>query len=270
MKKNIGLIGCGNMAQAMITGIVSSKIVFGENVFVSDKDEEKLKYIKEKFNVNISKDNKEVAENSDIIILAVKPNKYGEVIQGIKDYVKKDVIIVVIGAGITIDYVEESFEKKLKIIRTMPNTPALVGEGMSAICYNELITENDLEDVVNIFKSFGKVEIIEEDLMDAIPAISGSSPAYVYMFIEALADGAVLDGVPRDKAYKMAAQSVLGAAKMVLETGEHPGELKDRVCSPAGTTIEAVYSLEKNNFRGTIMEAMRKCNDKTREMSKRK
>ncbi|MBU5268579.1 pyrroline-5-carboxylate reductase [Clostridium cochlearium] len=270
MKKNIGLIGCGNMAQAMITGIVSSKIVFGENVFVSDKDEEKLKYIKEKFNVNISKDNKEVAENSDIIILAVKPNKYGEVIQGIKDYVKKDVIIVVIGAGITIDYVEESFEKKLKIIRTMPNTPALVGEGMSAICYNELITENDLEDVVNIFKSFGKVEIIEEDLMDAIPAISGSSPAYVYMFIEALADGAVLDGVPRDKAYKMAAQSVLGAAKMVLETGEHPGELKDRVCSPAGTTIEAVYSLEKNNFRGTIMEAMRKCTDKTREMSKRK
>ncbi|STA93611.1 pyrroline-5-carboxylate reductase [Clostridium cochlearium] len=258
------------MAQAMITGIVSSKIVFGENVFVSDKDEEKLKYIKEKFNVNISKDNKEVAENSDIIILAVKPNKYGEVIQGIKDYVKKDVIIVVIGAGITIDYVEESFEKKLKIIRTMPNTPALVGEGMSAICYNELITENDLEDVVNIFKSFGKVEIIEEDLMDAIPAISGSSPAYVYMFIEALADGAVLDGVPRDKAYKMAAQSVLGAAKMVLETGEHPGELKDRVCSPAGTTIEAVYSLEKNNFRGTIMEAMRKCTDKTREMSKRK
>ncbi|WP_278337326.1 pyrroline-5-carboxylate reductase [Clostridium cochlearium] len=266
----MGLIGCGNMAQAMITGIVSSKIVFGENVFVSDKDEEKLKYIKEKFNVNISKDNKEVAENSDIIILAVKPNKYGEVIQGIKDYVKKDVIIVVIGAGITIDYVEESFEKKLKIIRTMPNTPALVGEGMSAICYNELITENDLEDVVNIFKSFGKVEIIEEDLMDAIPAISGSSPAYVYMFIEALADGAVLDGVPRDKAYKMAAQSVLGAAKMVLETGEHPGELKDRVCSPAGTTIEAVYSLEKNNFRGTIMEAMRKCTDKTREMSKRK
>lgn len=270
MKKNIGFIGCGNMAQAMITGIVSSKIVFGENVFVSDKDEEKLKYIKEKFNVNISKDNKEVAENSDIIILAVKPNKYGEVIQGIKDHVKKDVIIVVIGAGITIDYVEESFEKKLKIIRTMPNTPALVGEGMSAICYNELITENDLEDVVNIFKSFGKVEIIEEDLMDAIPAISGSSPAYVYMFIEALADGAVLDGVPRDKAYKMAAQSVLGAAKMVLETGEHPGELKDRVCSPAGTTIEAVYSLEKNNFRGTIMEAMRKCTDKTREMSKRK
>lgn len=270
MKKNIGLIGCGNMAQAMITGIVSSKIVFGENVFVSDKDEEKLKYIKEKFNVNISKDNKEVAENSDIIILAVKPNKYGEVIQGIKDYVKKDVIIVVIGAGITIDYVEESFEKKLKIIRTMPNTPALVGEGMSAICYNELITENDLEDVVNIFKSFGKVEIIEEDLMDAIPAISGSSPAYVYMFIEALADGAVLDGVPRDKAYKMAAQSVLGAAKMVLETEEHPGELKDRVCSPAGTTIEAVYSLEKNNFRGTVMEAMRKCTDKTREMSKRK
>lgn len=268
MEKSIGFIGCGNMAQAMITGIVTSKIVKGKNVFVSDRDEEKLKYIKDNFNVNTSKSNEEVAEKSDIIILAVKPNKYGEVIEGIKDYVKKDVIIVVIGAGITIDYVEESFKKKLKVIRTMPNTPALVGEGMSAICYNELVEEYDLKVVVDIFKSFGKVEIIEENLMDAIPAISGSSPAYVYMFIEALADGAVLDGVPRDKAYKMAAQSVLGAAKMVLETGEHPGELKDRVCSPAGTTIEAVYSLEKNNFRGTVMEAMRKCTDKTREMSK--
>ena len=269
MKKNIGFIGCGNMAQAMITGTVTSKIVDGKNVFVSDRDEEKLKYIEEKFNVNTSKSNNEVAENSDIIILAVKPNKYGEVIKGIKDRVKENVIIVVIGAGITIDYVEENFGYELKVIRTMPNTPALVGEGMSAICYNKLIKEDDLKDVVEIFKSFGEVEIIEENLMDVIPAVSGSSPAYVYMFIEALADGAVLDGVPRDKAYKLAAQSVLGSAKMILETGEHPGELKDRVCSPAGTTIEAVYSLEKNNFRGTVIEAMRKCTEKTREMSKK-
>lgn len=269
MKRTIGFIGCGNMAQAMIAGIVTSKIVDGKNVFVSDRDEEKLKYIEEKFKVNTSRLNNEVAENSDIIILSVKPNKYGEVIEGIKNYVKKDVIIVVIGAGITIDYVEESFGNKLKVIRTMPNTPALVGEGMSAICYNKLIEDKDLKDVVDIFKSFGKVEIIEENLMDVIPAVSGSSPAYVYMFIEALADGAVLDGVPRDKAYKLAAQSVLGSAKMVLETGEHPGELKDRVCSPAGTTIEAVYSLEKNNFRGTVIEAMRKCTEKTREMSKK-
>lgn len=269
MKNTIGFIGCGNMAQAMITGIVSSKIVLGNNVFVSDKDDEKLKYVEKKFNVNTSRYNREVAENSDIIILAVKPNKYGDVIGEIKDYVKKDVIIVVIGAGITINYVEKAFNRDLKVIRTMPNTPALVGEGMSAICYNKLIQDEDLKDVVTIFESFGKVEIVGEDLMNVISAISGSSPAYVYMFIEALADGAVLDGLPRDKAYKMAAQSVLGAAKMVLETGEHPAELKDRVCSPAGTTIEAVYSLEKNNFRGTVIEAMRKCTDKTREMSKK-
>ncbi|KAJ49203.1 pyrroline-5-carboxylate reductase [Clostridium tetanomorphum] len=270
MKKTIGFIGCGNMAQAMITGVVSSKIVSPVNVSVSDKDDEKLKCMKEKFNVNILNSNEEVAKNSDIIILAVKPNKYKEVIEEIKNYVKENVIIVIIGAGIAIEYVEKAFEKKVKVIRTMPNTPALVGEGMSAICCNELIEEEDLKVVVDIFKSFGKVEIIQENLMEVIPAVSGSSPAYVYMFIEALADGAVLDGVPRDKAYKMAAQSVLGAAKMVLETGEHPGVLKDRVCSPAGTTIEAVYSLEKNNFRGTVMEAMRKCTDKTREMSKTK
>ncbi|SQB89737.1 pyrroline-5-carboxylate reductase [Clostridium tetanomorphum] len=151
----------------------------------------------------------------------------------------------------------------------MPNTPALVGEGMSALCYNELIHEKELEEVINIFKSFGRVEIINEKLMDVVPAVSGSSPAYVYMFIEALADGAVLDGMPRDKAYKMAAQAVLGSAKMILETGEHPGVLKDRVCSPGGTTIEAVYSLEMNNFRGSVIEAMRKCTEKTIKMSQK-
>ena len=269
MNKNIGFIGCGNMAQAMLGGIITSKLTEAKNVIVSDPYEASLIKVKEKYGLNITQDNLEVAKNSDILVIAVKPNMYVKVIKEVKDVVSDDIVIVTIGAGISIETVEKAFGKDMKIIRTMPNTPALVGEGMSAICYNERITEEDLAPVVQIFDSFGKSEIFEEKYLDAIPAISGSSPAYVFMFIEAMADGAVLQGIPRDKAYKMAAQAVLGAAKMVLETGEHPGVLKDRVCSPGGTTIDAVYTLEKNNFRGTVISAMEACTEKAIKMSKK-
>lgn len=147
-----------------------------------------------------------------------------------------------------------------------PNTPALVNEGMAAICPNKNISNDELKLVVDIFKSFGKAEVLKESLIDSVIAVSGSSPAYVFKFIEAMADGAVLGGMSRDKAYKFAAQAVLGSAKMVLETGMHPAELKDMVCSPGGTTIEAIASLEKNSFSGTVIEAMEKCMDKSRSM----
>lgn len=269
MNKKIGFIGCGNMAQAMIGGIVKSELVTKENIMGSNSGEKNLNKTKENYGILTTHNNKEVAAFSDILILAVKPHIYASVIEEIKDIVKKETIIVTIAAGITIEFMENSFHKEAKIVRTMPNTPALVGEGMSAICTNSKVTKEELDEVIEIYKSFGKAEIIEERLMDFIPAVSGSSPAYVYMFIEALADGAVRDGIPREKAYKLAAQAVMGAAKMVLETGIHPGVLKDNVCSPGGTTIEAVYTLEKNNFRGTIIEAMKACTDKTVTMSKK-
>jgi pyrroline-5-carboxylate reductase len=269
MNKNIGFIGCGNMAQAMIGGIISSKLTAPSNVIVSASSETNLNKVKEKYQLKTTLDNKVVAESSDILVLAVKPNMYIKVIKEIKDVVPKDIIIVTIAAGVSMETVEKAFEKEMKIIRTMPNTPALVGEGMSALCHNNLITAEDLANVIKIFDSFGKSEVLEEKYMDAIPAISGSSPAYVFMFIEAMADGAVLQGIPRDKAYKMAAQAVLGSAKMLLETGEHPGSLKDKVCSPGGTTIEAVFTLEKNNFRGTVISAMEACTDKAIKMSKK-
>ncbi|MBU3110554.1 pyrroline-5-carboxylate reductase [Clostridium lacusfryxellense] len=269
MNKTIGFIGCGNMAQAMISGIVKSKLVSGEKVIASNPSDKNLLKMKKSNNILITNDNEEVAKFSDIVILAVKPYKYFEVIDEIKPYLKKDVIIVTIAAGITLEHMSEKLGDDAKVIRTMPNTPALVGEGMSALCANVNITKEELQDVVNIFESFGKIEILEEKLIDVVPAVSGSSPAYVYMFIEALGDGAVLQGMPRDKAYKMAAQAVLGAAKMVLETGEHPGKLKDNVCSPGGTTIEAVYTLEKNNFRGSIISAMESCTEKAIKMGKK-
>jgi pyrroline-5-carboxylate reductase len=167
-------------------------------------------------------------------------------------------------AGVSTKRIEEELNRKVKVVRTMPNTPALVGEGMTALSVNKEITETELDEIQRLLNSFGKTEVVKEDLMDAVPAISGSSPAYAYLFIEALADGGVRDGIPRKQAYRMAAQALLGAAKMVLETGKHPGSLKDDVCTPGGTTIEAVAALEKNQFRAAILEAMEACTNKTK------
>lgn len=268
MEKTIGFIGCGNMGQAMIGGIVKARIVSSSNIMVADLNEKSLSETAEKHGVGVTTDNNEVAKNCDILVLSVKPNLYPIVIKGIKDQIKKDVIVVTIAAGKSIESTEEAFGRKLKVVRVMPNTPALVGEGMSALCPNEAVTKEEIEEIVNIFDSFGKSEIVSEKLMDVVTSVSGSSPAYVYMFIEAMADAAVLDGMPRSQAYKFAAQAVLGSAKMVLETGMHPGALKDMVCSPGGTTIEAVATLEEKGLRNAVISSMRICTKKSKEMSK--
>ncbi|ADL52431.1 pyrroline-5-carboxylate reductase [Clostridium cellulovorans] len=267
MNKKIGLIGSGNMAQAIIGGIINSKLTNSENIVVSDKSEEALNTVKEKYKVETTTDNVYVASKSEILILAVKPNIYPVVIKEIKGAVDDSTIIVSIAAGKSISSIESAFGKPIKLIRVMPNTPAMVGEGMAALCPNTEVPEDEISDVLAIFNSFGKGEVIDEKLIDAVTAVSGSSPAYVYMFIEALADGAVLQGMPRDKAYKFAAQAVLGSAKMVLETGEHPGKLKDNVCSPGGTTIEAVATLEKLGFRSAVISAVNTCAEKSQKMS---
>lgn len=268
MNKIIGFIGCGNMGKAMIGGIVKAEIVSPNNIMVADLNEKGLNEIAEKYGVEVTTDNNEVAKNSDILVLSVKPNIYPIVIEGIKDQIKENVIVVTIAAGKSIESTEESFGRKLKIVRVMPNTPALVGEGMAALCTNEYVTKEEVEIIRNIFNSFGKSEVVSEKLIDVVTSVSGSSPAYVYMFIEAMADAAVLDGMPRAQAYKFAAQAVLGSAKMVLETGIHPGELKDMVCSPGGTTIEAVATLEEKGLRDAVISAMRVCTKKSKEMSK--
>lgn len=267
MNAELGFIGCGNMAKAMIGGIVKSKLYEGCNIIVSNPSDLSLDEVKEKYDVITTNDNIDVAEAADIIILSVKPNKYKEVIDGIKKAVRPETVIVAIAAGVSTSKVCEYFGREVKVVRAMPNTPALVNEAMSALCRNKNVSDDEFEQVDKIFSAFGKTEVLEEKLMDAVTGVSGSSPAYVYMFIEALADGAVLNGIPREKAYRMAAQAVLGSAKMVLETGKHPGQLKDEVCSPGGTTIEAVYALEKNNFRGTVMDAVQKCTEKSINMS---
>lgn len=267
MKKTLGFIGCGNMSKAIIGGLINSGKVKCENIIASDYAEYGLKQCEKQYGIKtVLKDNCRIAKESDIIILAVKPNVYGTVIDEIRNHVKENVVIVAIAAGITIDFIEAAFGKSVKIIRTMPNTAALVGESVTAVCRNSNVTEEEVEEVKDLLSGVGMVEEVSEKLIDAVIAVSGSSPAYIYMFLEALGDGAVLAGLPRDKAYKMAAQAMLGAAKMYLETGKHPGELKDMVCSPGGTTIEAVYALEKSGFRGAVIESMVKCVEKAEKL----
>ncbi|PHU41565.1 pyrroline-5-carboxylate reductase [Pseudobutyrivibrio ruminis] len=262
----IGFIGTGNMGSAMMGGMVSSGIVAASNVMASDIFQAALDRISDQLNIATSTNNRDVVDFADIVFLAVKPQYLAGAIDGIKDMDFTDKIVVSIAAGQSIEKLTELFGKQLKLIRVMPNTPALVGEAMSALSPNELVSEDEADIVLHLFESFGKAEIVPEKLQDAVVGISGSSPAYVYVFIEALADGAVAEGMPRAQAYKFAAQAVLGSAKMVLETGEHPGVLKDAVCSPGGTTIEAVATLEALGFRNAVIEAERVCVEKSRDL----
>lgn len=260
----LGFIGCGNMAFAMMGGIISKGICHPGEITASDVYEFSLKKAEENLKIRVSTDNKEVTEQADILFLSVKPQYYEAVIKEIKDTVKEKQIIVTIAPGKTLGWLSDTFKKPVKIVRCMPNTPALVGEGITGVCHNALVTKEELELVCKVLRGFGKVEVLSESLMDVVVSVSGSSPAYVFMFIEAMADAAVADGMPRAQAYQFAAQAVYGSAKMVLETGKHPGELKDMVCSPGGTTIEAVRVLEKNGFRSSIIEAMKACTNKAK------
>lgn len=266
MSRKIGFIGCGNMGKAMLGALVKSSLINNDDIIVSTKTEKSGSLINKEFNVKNTQSNIEVAKNSDIIFIAVKPHFYKDVISEIKDVVDSSKIIVSIAAGMTISDIEEYFDKNIKLVRTMPNTPALVGEGMSAVCPNSNVGSGELEEVCRLYELFGKYEIIGEKDFDAFIALCGSSPAYVFMFIEAMADAAVKLGIPRVKAYKMAEQSILGSAKLALETNMHPAELKDMVCSPGGTTIEAVAELEKCGFRSSVISAMDKCAEKSRNM----
>ena len=225
-----GFIGCGNMASAIIGGILSSGISTPEDLVASDSSPAARERIVKELKIS-SASNRETAMQSDILFLSVKPQFYPDVISEIADCVRPETVIVTIAPGKTLAWLREQFGRDLKIVRTMPNTPAMVKEGMTGVCPNAQVTEEDLARVMAILESFGKAEVVPEHLLDVVTSVSGSSPAYVFVLIEAMADGAVADGMPRAQAYKFAAQAVLGSARMVLETGRHPGELKDMVCS---------------------------------------
>lgn len=262
----IGFIGLGNMAKAMINGILSEGIVAPEEILGSAKTNETCDKCKKEFGIEATTDSVKVASNADILILAIKPQMFKTVVPVLKGVLKKDVIIVSIAAGKSLSYLEDMLGKDEKIVRLMPNTPAMVNAGITAVCPNAKVTKDDLDKVLKICDSFGMSEVIPESQMDAFCALAGSSPAYVFMYMEALADAGVKAGIPRDKAYKFAAMSTLGSAKLMLDTNKHPGVLKDMVCSPGGTTIEAVQALEESGFRAAVFEAVEACINKSKSL----
>lgn len=262
----IGFIGLGNMATAIIGGMLKKEIADKSDIIGADKSDVMMIKAHSRYGIGTAQDNKQVAEQADYLFLAVKPQFLGEVLTEIASGVSEKTVIISIVAGKSIDWITQTLGKEVKIVRCMPNTPALVGEGCTAMCPNKLVTEEEKEFAKKLLGSFGTVSEVAENMIDAVVGVSGSSPAYVFMFIEAMADAAVLAGMPRKQAYEMAAQAVLGSAKMVLETGKHPGELKDMVCSPGGTTIEAVKVLEEMGFRAAVMDAVEACIEKSKNL----
>lgn len=256
-----GFIGMGNMGTAMMKGV---KAAFGSSdIIFTEKNKERMESVSKELGIACCDSNTECAAKSRFLILAVKPIVYPAVLAEIKDSLTENQILISIAPGITIETIEKQIGGRCRIVRAMPNTPALVGMGMTGISYDaESFCSEEEKEIEEFFSSFGKVQVVEERLMSAVVCASGSSPAYVYMMIEALADGAVLCGMSRSQAYEFVAQTVLGSAQMVLETGEHPGVLKDNVCSPGGTTIAAVEQLEANGFRNSLIQATKACYNK--------
>lgn len=268
MDKQIGFIGAGNMARAIIGGIVKSNIVTPDKIAVFNTNDAKAVALSDKYQVNVSRDIELLAGTVDILFITVKPHQVASVLSKIKNKITGQTILISVAAGVTLSAMINIIGPDRKIIRVMPNTPALVNAGMSSCTPNSNVTADELLEVLKLLDSFGRTEVVEENLIHAVVGVSGSSPAYVFILIEAMADAAVLTGMPREKAYQFAAQAVFGSAKMVLDTGKHPAELKDMVCSPAGTTIEAVKTLEDKGFRAAVIDAIVDCVNRSKSMSK--
>lgn len=268
--KRFGFIGAGNMGLPLLKGAISLCGV--DNCGFYTPVPEEVKRVNEITGADSFTDNVQLASNSKFIVLCVKPQFLGGVYEDLKTIDLKDKVIVSIAAGVSSVTIRENLGENTKIVRIMPNTPAGVGEGMACICFPEesMLSKEEKDTVLSLFEKVGKAEVIPETLMNAAVCANGSSPAYVYMFIEALADSVVKYGIPRKTAYTLAAQTVLGSAKMVLETGMHPGALKDNVCSPGGTTIAAVEKLEEYGFRNAIMKATDACYEKSVELGRKK
>lgn len=261
----LGVIGYGNMGGAMVKGIIGTGLIKPDQIQVSDVNRAYVESGEKELGFHAA-DNKSVAANSRVLVLAIKPQFYNRVIKEIAAEIGSETIVVSIAPGKTIEDLEHSFQRPLKIVRSMPNAPAMVGAGMTAICGNSLVTQEELQHVQYLMEGFGRAEIVPEYMMDAVVAVSGSAPAYVCLFIEALADAAVKEGMPYPLAYAFVEQAVFGTAKMLLDTKLHPAQLKDTVCSPSGTTIEAVHVLKESGFRSGLISAAEACIQKARQL----
>lgn len=267
MGNKIGFIGAGNMGIAIIRGLVSSGLIKPNHIYIYDRNQFKMDALHEALGVLPVANIGELTQKSDRIFIAVKPDAVAEMLTKMKPELTPHQIVISVAAGVTLAAMESVIGASSKIVRVMPNTPALVNAAMSSCTPNSAVLADELEEVLSLMRSIGRAEIVPESLIHAVVGVSGSAPAYIFILIEAMADAAVKAGMARKIAYEFAAQAVLGSAKMVLETGEHPGVLKDGVCSPGGTTIEAVTMLEEKGFRAAINAAINTCIEKSKRMS---
>ncbi|PKL37964.1 MAG: pyrroline-5-carboxylate reductase [Spirochaetae bacterium HGW-Spirochaetae-1] len=261
--KIIGCIGAGNMGGAILAGLAGT--IDTADLLVFDTDDDKSRTLAGTYSITMESSAAQLAKKCHIIILAVKPGIIPEVLRSIKPETDSK-IIVSIAAGVTIDSMEKIMGQDAAIVRAMPNTPALVKEAMTVLSPNSRVKTSELETVKTIFEQIGKVLVLPEHLMDAVTGISGSGPAYVFTFIQAMADGAVKMGIPRNEALLLAAQTVYGSAAMLVSQGENPIALRDKVTSPGGTTIEAVHILEEKGFSGTVMSAIEAATKKSQKL----
>lgn len=266
-KKRIGFIGSGNMGEALVSGLVLSQATQPENIFCSDIDPELLAAIKDKYHVNVTQSNLEVIRQSDIVVYATKPQILGMVLKETAPALDDSKLIISIAAGVPLAAIAIGLQKKLRLIRAMPNICAFVKESATAIAAGEYVLENDVAEARAIFNSVGKTVFIHENvLMDAFTGLSGSGPAYIFTIVDAMADAGVKMGLSRKDALFLSSQTVLGSARMLLESREHPGQLKDRVASPGGTAIAGIHTLEQGGLRTTLINAVESATKRSREL----
>jgi len=265
--KKLGLIGCGKMGSALLRGLLEAKRFRPDDIVVFDIDPARRRGSARDMGVKVARDNVEVVESAATIILAVKPNVVPDVLSEIAEAATPEKLFISIAAGVRIREIESALPAGCRVVRVMPNTPCLVRRGASAFALGSNATDADAATVGKILEAVGMCEQVSEELMDAVTGLSGSGPAYVFVFIEALADGGVRMGLSRKTALQLAAQTVLGAAQMVIETGEHPGKLKDDVASPGGTTIAGLHALEKGGFRAAVIGAVEAATKRSKELS---
>jgi pyrroline-5-carboxylate reductase len=268
--KKIVFIGSGNMGEALIKGITVASFFENKDIIVTDIRKERLEQIKKMYRVNVTTDNRYAVRKSDIIVLALKPQIIAKVIGDVADLIDKSKLIITIAAGITINSIHKILGKRGRVMRVMPNTPAIIQEGISAIACGDGILKGDLKITQKIFNAVGKTVVVEESMMDAVTGLSGSGPAYVFLIIESLIDAGVKMGLPRDISKVLSIQTIIGAARLALETGEHPGKLKDMVTSPGGTTIAGLHALEDGGLRSALINAVESAARKSEELGRRR
>ena len=261
-------IGGGNMAEALIKGLLSGLGVTPQKIMATDVVPERRTYMQTTYGITASADNKHAVQESTVVVLAVKPQIMPMILEEIAPVVNSEKLVISIAAGITLQTLQRALGDSRRVVRVMPNTPALVLAGAAGISPGKAATPQDVALVEQIFNAVGRAMVVSDEMMDVVTGLSGSGPAFIFALIEGLSDGGVLMGLARQTATLLAAQTVLGAAKMVLETGKHPGELKDMVTSPAGTTIAGMHALESGGLRGLMMEAVRRATERSEALGR--